>query len=181
MSTQCPSGSPGRTRFNAHDFILNLPQGYDALVGKRSTRLSIGKRQRVSIARSLLKNPPILILDEPTSTLDAELKSRVQDALNNPVKGRTAFVIAHQVSSVVDSDRILVLKGGRIVEDGAHEPLMAQQGYHASLVRRQTRGLLPDSPFIAKPRPRKVSGVALAGRGNADWLRAPAHLHSWDG
>jgi ATP-binding cassette subfamily B protein len=145
---------------NAHDFIMNLPQGYDTVVGERGSRLSMGERQRVTIARSLLKDPPILILDEPTSALDAESESLVQEALSKLMKGRTVFAIAHRLSTVVDSDRILVLKGGRIVEEGRHEALMARGGYYASLVRRQTRGLLPDSPLIAEPTPRTVSGAA---------------------
>lgn len=145
---------------NAHDFIVNLPQGYDTVVGERGNRLSMGERQRVSIARSLLKDPPILVLDEPTSALDAESESLVQEALGKLMKGRTVFAIAHRLSTVVDSDRILVLKGGRIVEEGAHDALMARDGYYASLVRRQTRGLLPDTHLIAEPGPRKVSGAA---------------------
>jgi ATP-binding cassette subfamily B protein len=143
---------------HAHDFIMNLPKGYDTVVGERGSRLSMGERQRVTIARSLLKNPPILILDEPTSALDAESESLVQEALNRLMKGRTVFAIAHRLSTVVDSDRILVLKGGRIVEEGSHASLMVQDGYYASLVRRQTRGLLPDSPLIAEPTPRKAVG-----------------------
>jgi ATP-binding cassette subfamily B protein len=145
---------------NAHDFITKLPQGYDTVVGERGSRLSMGERQRVSIARSLLKDPPILILDEPTSALDAESEGLVQEALSKLMKGRTVFAIAHRLSTVVDSDRILVLKGGHIVEEGPHEALMARDGYYASLVRRQTRGLLPDSPLIAEPTPRKLSGAA---------------------
>ena len=145
---------------NAHDFIQNLPQGYDTVVGGRGSRLSMGERQRVTIARSLLKDPPILILDEPTSALDAESESLVQEALSKLMKGRTVFAIAHRLSTVVDSDRILVLKGDRIIKEGPHEALMARDGYYASLVRRQTRGLLPDSPLITEPGPRTLSGAA---------------------
>lgn len=136
---------------HAHAFIMRLPQGYDTVVGERGSRLSMGERQRIAIARALLKNPPILILDEPTSALDAESEALVQEALSRLMKGRTTFAIAHRLSTVVDADRILVLKGGRIVEEGDHARLMALDGYYASLVRRQTRGLLPVGPLIAEP------------------------------
>jgi ATP-binding cassette subfamily B protein len=136
---------------HAHDFIMQLPQGYDTVVGERGSRLSMGERQRVVIARALLKNPPILVLDEPTSALDAESESLVQAALSRLMKGRTTFCIAHRLSTVVDADRILVLKGGQIVEEGSHGQLMDLDGYYASLVRRQTRGLLPAGPFMVEP------------------------------
>jgi ATP-binding cassette subfamily B protein len=145
---------------HAHDFIMRLPQGYDTVVGERGSRLSMGERQRVAIARSLLKDPPILILDEPTSALDAESEALVQEALGRLMKGRTTFAIAHRLSTVVDADRILVLKSGHIVEEGNHAQLMARNGYYASLVRRQTRGLLPDGPLIAEPHPDKSASAA---------------------
>ncbi|ATB28890.1 ABC transporter ATP-binding protein [Melittangium boletus] len=139
---------------HAHDFIMRLPQGYDTVVGERGNRLSAGERQRLSIARSLLTDPPILILDEPTSALDAESEALVQEALGKLMKGRTTFAIAHRLSTVVDADRILVLKEGRIVEAGSHAQLMRLEGYYASLVRRQTRGLLPElSTFSEAPLP----------------------------
>lgn len=128
---------------NAHDFISQLPNGYDTLVGERGNRISAGERQRIAIARSLLKDPAILILDEPTSALDAESEALVQEALTRLMKGRTSFVIAHRLSTVVDADRILVLRNGRIVEEGTHTQLLQHGGYYASLVQRQTRGLLP--------------------------------------
>ncbi|MFL5350652.1 MAG: ABC transporter ATP-binding protein [Hyalangium sp.] len=145
---------------HAHEFIMRLPQGYDTVVGERGSRLSVGERQRVAIARSLLKDPPILILDEPTSALDAESEALVQEALGRLMKGRTTFAIAHRLSTVVDADRILVLKGGHIVEEGDHARLMELDGYYASLVRRQTRGLLPTGPLIAEPSHREVKGAA---------------------
>jgi ATP-binding cassette subfamily B protein len=145
---------------HAHEFIMRLPQGYDTVVGERGSRLSMGERQRIAIARSLLKDPPILILDEPTSALDAESEALVQEALGRLMKGRTTFAIAHRLSTVVDADRILVLKGGRIVEEGDHARLMALDGYYASLVRRQTRGLLPVGPLIAELQPATVKGAA---------------------
>jgi ATP-binding cassette subfamily B protein len=128
---------------NAHDFILRLPDGYDTVVGERGSRLSVGERQRVSIARTLLKDPPILILDEPTSALDAESEALVQAALDRVTAGRTTLVIAHRLSTVVSADRIVVLKSGRIVEEGRHDELVRRGGYYASLVRKQAAGLLP--------------------------------------
>lgn len=122
---------------HADDFIARLPEGYETLVGERGGRLSAGERQRVAIARALLKNPPILILDEATSALDAESEALVQEALARLVKGRTTFVIAHRLSTVVGADRILVLKEGEIIESGDHETLIRADGYYASLVRRQ--------------------------------------------
>jgi ATP-binding cassette, subfamily B, bacterial len=125
---------------NAHDFILKLEKGYDTPVGERGSRLSVGERQRIAIARALLKDPPVLILDEATSALDVELEALVQAALEELVRGRTTFVIAHRLSTVVNADRILVLKDGRIIESGRHDQLMAANGYYASLVERQLRG-----------------------------------------
>jgi ATP-binding cassette, subfamily B, bacterial len=127
---------------NAHDFITQLPQGYDTYVGERGDRLSVGERQRIAIARALIKNPPIVILDEATSSLDAESEAFVQDALDCLLKDRTSFVIAHRLSTVVHADRIIVLKEGRIAESGTHRALMRSGGYYAGLVERQTRGLI---------------------------------------
>lgn len=127
---------------NAHDFIAHLPEGYETMVGERGSRLSLGERQRITIARALIKNPPIIIFDEATSSLDAESEALVQDAIDRLMKGRTTFVIAHRLATVVHAHRIIVLKAGRIVESGTHDQLMRQGGYYASLVERQTRGLI---------------------------------------
>jgi ATP-binding cassette subfamily B protein len=122
---------------NAHEFSAALPDGYDTVVGERGGRLSMGQRQRIAIARALIKDPPILILDEPTSALDAESEGAVQDALDTLMCGRTTFVIAHRLSTVVHADRILVLRDGRIAESGTHAELMTAAGFYAGMVRRQ--------------------------------------------
>ena len=123
----------------AHDFILRLPKGYDTRLGEAGHLLSVGERQRISIARALLKDSPILILDEATSALDAESEAMVQKALNNLMQGRTVFVIAHRLSTVRNADRIAVLEGGRIVEQGSHEALLQRQGAYARLYELQFR------------------------------------------
>src|SRR3978361_427479 len=104
----------------AHDFIVNMPDGYDTTVGEKGTRLSGGERQRIAIARAILKNAPILILDEATSALDSESESLVQAALQNLISGRTVFVIAHRLSTVRRADRIVVLDNGTISDIGGH-------------------------------------------------------------
>jgi ATP-binding cassette subfamily B protein len=134
---------------HAHDFIMELPEGYDTIVRERGTRLSGGQRQRIAIARALLKNPPILILDEATSALDSESERLIQQALKTLLQGRTAFVIAHRLSTVRDADRIVVIKDGKIGEVGSHAELLALGGYYASLVARQTEGFLEESERAA--------------------------------
>jgi ATP-binding cassette, subfamily B, bacterial MsbA len=122
---------------HALDFIRELPDGFDTIIGEGGSRLSGGERQRISIARALLKNAPILILDEATSSLDTESEREVQKALENLMKNRTTLVIAHRLSTIKNADRIIVVKNGAIVEEGTHDTLLAQQGEYELLHRMQ--------------------------------------------
>ena len=139
-------GHPGATRSEVvqaakiariHDFIEALPQGYDTVVGERGLKLSGGERQRVSIARTVLKNPPILLFDEATSSLDSETEAAIQTSLEEVSSERTTLVIAHRLSTVVNADKIVVLKQGRLVEQGRHEELLAKGGEYAGMWHTQ--------------------------------------------
>jgi len=143
-----PGANPNDIRQAAHlayadEFIQELPQGYDTIIGERGVKLSGGQRQRIAIARALLKNPPLLILDEATSELDAESEFMLQKALGNLIEGRTVFVIAHRLSTVMKADRIVVVDGGQIVETGTHEELIARQGLYNRLHTLQVSGAEP--------------------------------------
>jgi len=142
-------GQPGATRQEVesaaraariHDFIAATPAGYDTLVGERGLKLSGGEKQRVAIARTLLKNPPILIFDEATSALDSANERAIQAELRSAAQGKTTLVIAHRLSTVVDAHEILVMEGGCIAERGTHEALLAQGGRYASMWALQRSG-----------------------------------------
>ena len=122
---------------NAHEFIERMPQGYDTLVGERGLTLSGGQRQRIGIARALVRNSPILILDEPTAALDSESEERVIEALERLMKGRTVIMIAHRLSTIRDADKIIVVEGGVVVEEGPHDELLALGGVYAALHNAQ--------------------------------------------
>ncbi|MGI4881127.1 MAG: ATP-binding cassette domain-containing protein, partial [Janthinobacterium lividum] len=116
-----------------HDFIMGLPDGYKSTVGERGLKLSGGEKQRVAIARTILKDPAILILDEATSALDSGTEAEIQDSLRAVSRSRTTLVIAHRLSTIVDSDQILVMAEGRIAERGTHGALLAQNGIYAEM------------------------------------------------
>ena len=122
---------------HVHDFIVQLPDGYDTMVGERGLKLSGGEKQRVAIARTILKNPKILIFDEATSALDTHTEQGIQANLAELAEGRTTLVIAHRLSTVVDADEILVLEAGSIVEQGCHSDLLESGGTYAGMWRRQ--------------------------------------------
>jgi ATP-binding cassette subfamily B protein len=143
-------GKPGASRAevvaaaraaHAHEFILRLPQAYDSMVGERGQGLSGGERQRISIARALLIDPRILILDEATSSVDSETEKEIQKALENLVQGRTTIAIAHRLSTLQRADRLVVLERGRVVEEGTHDALMERGGAYFSLYQAQARNV----------------------------------------
>jgi ATP-binding cassette subfamily B protein len=148
---------------HAHEFIAQIKEGYDSLVGERGVKLSGGQRQRIAIARVILKNAPILILDEATSALDSITEHTIQETLDTVMRGKTVIVVAHRLSTIAHLDRILVFDDGRIVEDGSHAELLARGGAYYRLWSRQAGGFLPEA----------IGGeAAAAGKGLAT-LAAP--------
>ncbi|HQW80896.1 MAG TPA: ATP-binding cassette domain-containing protein, partial [Pseudomonadota bacterium] len=147
-------GRPGATREEVIaaargaqilDLIERLPDGFESQVGERGLKLSGGEKQRVAIARTLLKNPPLLILDEATSALDTGTERLIQAQLDEVARGRTTLIIAHRLSTIVDADRILVLDGGRLVESGRHAELLSSNGRYADLWRMQAEAHAPEA------------------------------------
>ena len=130
---------------NCHDFITRLSEGYDSRVGERGVKLSVGEKQRVSIARALLKNAPLLILDEATASVDTATERLIQEALERLMAGRTSFVIAHRLSTIRKADQILVLRAGQIIERGTHEELLEVNGLYARLARIQNTTFIEES------------------------------------
>jgi len=153
-----------------HEFILSLPQQYDTVVGERGLKLSGGEKQRIAIARALLKNPPLLILDEATSALDTRAERAIQGELDRIAKGRTTLVIAHRLSTIVEADHIIVMDKGRIVESGRHEALLGQQGLYAQLWNLQ----LQQREFerLERRLARQPVNLAVLLAGAVDALRA---------
>ena len=127
---------------NAHEFIEALPNGYETVIGERGVKLSGGQRQRIAIARAVLADPRILILDEATSNLDTESERTIQASLARVMQNRTCFVIAHRLSTITHADRIVVLENGRITEVGSHDSLIATDGRYREMVLLQTQAVI---------------------------------------
>jgi ATP-binding cassette subfamily B protein len=164
ISENIAYGKPEATReeivaaARAHEFILRLPQGYDSLVGERGQALSGGERQRISIARALLIDPRILILDEATSSVDTTTEMEIQEALDNLIKGRTTIAIAHRLSTLRKADRLVVMDRGQVVEIGNHDDLLARGGAYHALYQAQTRLNAEEPPIVVPPQPEKEHG-----------------------
>ena len=141
---------------NIHEFILSLPRDYDTVVGERGLKLSGGEKQRVAIARAILKNPRILVFDEATSSLDSHSEQQILDALRQVAAHHTTLAIAHRLSTIVDADHILVMDGGRIVEQGTHASLLDHKGFYARLWALQQEekrhGLPEEAAFMRSNR-----------------------------
>ena len=151
-------------RAHAHDFITEVPGGYDALVGERGVKLSGGQRQRIAIARVILKDAPVLILDEATSSLDSITEQAIQETLDQAMRGKTVIVVAHRLSTIAHLDRILVFDRGQIVEQGTHAQLLARRGDYHRLWSRQSEGFLPaggDTPVPERPGSSSTSVAAI--------------------
>ena len=139
---------------NAHSFIMNLPNGYETVIGERGIRLSGGQRQRIAIARALLKDSPILVLDEALSSVDAENEALIQEALDRLMAGRTTLIFAHRLSSVIGADRILVLEAGDVAESGTHSELMERGDRYYELMAGQLSG-----ESVTRPAPKNSTAV----------------------
>ncbi|MFN8832890.1 MAG: ABC transporter ATP-binding protein [Alphaproteobacteria bacterium] len=130
---------------NCHEFIMNLEDGYDTIVGEKGSKISGGQKQRIAIARAILKDAPILIMDEATSALDSYTEKQIQESIKYMSKNKTTVIIAHRLSTLLETDRILVFDNGTIIEDGSHRELLSKNGHFAMLWKMQTAGLLPDT------------------------------------
>ncbi|MDQ8023031.1 MAG: ABC transporter ATP-binding protein [Moraxellaceae bacterium] len=159
---------------HAHEFIAQIKEGYDAMVGERGIKLSGGQRQRIAIARVILKDAPVLILDEATSALDSITEKAIQDTLEEVMRGKTVIVVAHRLSTIAHLDRILVFDNGRIVEDGPHDALLAQGGAYWRLWSRQAGGFLPEASHDMGEPAAKPASVAVAAAVATDELQDDA-------
>ena len=129
---------------HCHEFIEKLPQGYETFVGERGVKLSGGERQRIAVARAILTDAPILVLDEATSSLDSESEALIQDALGILMEGKTVIAIAHRLSTIMHMDRIVVIEKGRIADEGTHSELLAREGLYQKLWNIQAGGILKE-------------------------------------